>query len=144
MIINAAFLRAGRDSRPFFFFFSLLCVTQFFDCVERLNFEWLSIGRAFLSLLPFFPFHASSNHERWRSCLRRAGALNQNPYECRQMYLSYAEGASPQPPDGIVDSLDQLAASHDPLFGLYDAGTRTRTRTHAPPHTHTHHRTRSD
>lgn len=66
---------------------------EFFDCVERLNFEWLSIGRA----------------------------LNQNPYECRQMYLSYAEGASPQPPDGIVDSLDQLAASHDPLFGLYDA-----------------------
>jgi hypothetical protein len=50
------------------------------------------------------------------------------------MYLSYAEGASPHPPDGIVDSLDQLEASHDPLFGLYDAGTRTRTRTAAHAH----------
>ncbi len=29
---------------PFFFFF--VCRTVF-DCVERLNFEWLSIGRAF-------------------------------------------------------------------------------------------------
>ena len=100
--------------------------------MERLNFEWLSIGRAF-RFLPLFHdasvwenlHHTSGGGLVWS---RRAGALNQNPYECRQMYLSYAEGASPHPQDGIVDGLDQLEASHDPLFGLYDAGTRTRTR----------------
>ncbi len=47
----------------------------------------------------------------------------------------YAEGASLHPQDGIIDSLDHLEASHDPLFGLYDAGTRTRTRTAANIHT---------